>query len=94
MLDSSVAFKWYLPSDEPQADEAFQLLTWHADGEFEFAVPDLFWAEFGNTCWNAVRRGRCARTVVEGALADIRERRLHTFPSFDLLPEAFVVAVT
>ena len=35
-----------------------ELLSRHKNAELKFVVPDLFWAEFGNVLWKAVRTGR------------------------------------
>jgi len=93
VLDASVAAKWFLPSpSETLRDQAFHLLGQYANGELRFIVPDLFWPEFGNILWKAVRQGRCSRTVCDGAITAMRDRKLPTFSSQELLHEAFTIA--
>jgi predicted nucleic acid-binding protein len=93
VLDASVAAKWYLPAaGEPFAEEALDVLRRYSRGEFAFVVPGLFWAEFGNTLWKAVRRGRWTRADAGIAIVAMRERNLPTVPSASLLEEAFHIA--
>jgi len=69
VLDASVAIKWAMPlAREPLTDESLRLLKRYVDGEVEFIVPDVFWAEVGNVLWEgykaaamATGRGRSRR---------------------------------
>jgi len=71
VLDASVAVKWVLPpANEDLVPEAVDLLRRYAQQEVRFVVPDIFWAEFGNVAWKAVRQGRW--TVGE-AQSEIRD---------------------
>ena len=93
VLDASVAAKWFLPpADETLLEEALDLLGRYTKGEVRFIVPDLFWPEFGNILWKAMRQGRCSRATADSALADMRNRKLPTFPSLELLDNAFAIA--
>lgn len=93
VLDASVAAKWFLPGPgETLRDEALNLLGQYTHGELRFIVPDLFWPEFGNILWKAVRLGRCSRAAGEGAITAMRDRKLPTFSSQELLHEAFTIA--
>jgi predicted nucleic acid-binding protein len=95
VVDASVAAKWFLPSvNETLVDEAVQLLTDYADDKVRFIVPDIFWTEFGNIVWKAVRQGRWLRNAAENAVSSLREQRLPTTPSKDLLTEALNIALT
>ena len=95
VIDASVAAKWFLPpSGEPLAEEALRLLAGYAEGRFQFAVPDLFWAECANILWKAVRQGRWTRRAAEEAILALRGRSLPTTSSLDLLEEAFSIAAT
>jgi predicted nucleic acid-binding protein len=95
VVDASVAAKWFLPSvNETLVDEAVQLLTDYAEDKVRFIVPDIFWAEFGNIVWKAVRQGRWLRNAAESAVSSLREQRLPTTPSKDLLTEALNIALT
>jgi predicted nucleic acid-binding protein len=95
VVDASVAAKWFLPSvNETLVDEAVQLLTDYAEDKVRFIVPDIFWAEFGNILWKAVRQGRWLRNAAESAVSSLREQRLRTTPSKDLLTEALNIALT
>ena len=95
VIDASVAAKWFLPpSGEPLAAEAMRLLGGYSDGRFQFAVPDLFWAECGNILWKAVRRGRWPQSAAEKAIVALKNRNFPTTSSHDLLEEAFSIAAT
>jgi predicted nucleic acid-binding protein len=93
VIDASVAAKWFLPNrDETLVEEAAQLLACYAKGQARFVVPDLFWAEFGNILWKAVRRGRCTQKAAETGITAMRDRDLPTVPSGTLLEAAFAIA--
>lgn len=93
VLDASVAAKWFLPpADETLLEEALDLLGRYTKGEIRFIVPDLFWSEFGNILWKAMRQGRCSRATAESALADMRNRKVPTVSSLELLDNAFAIA--
>jgi predicted nucleic acid-binding protein len=93
VIDASVAAKWFLPErDETLVEEAWQLLGRYAKGQTRFVVPDLFWAEFGNILWKAVRRGRCTRQAAETGLESMRSRGLPTVSSSTLIEAAFAIA--
>lgn len=95
VIDASVAAKWFLPAaDEPLIDEALEMLEGYAKGRVRFVVPDLFWAEFGNILWKAVRQGKCTRGAAEAAIAATKSRRLPTVPSETLVEQAFAIAAT
>jgi len=94
VLDASVAAKWFLPrADEGLVDEAFDLLRQYADGEIDFTAPDLFWPEFGNVLWKAVRQGRWSGTAATKALQQMREQQLTTVPAADLIEDALAIAL-
>lgn len=94
VLDASVAAKWFLPrAGESLVDEALQLLSRHADHEIEFTVPDLFWAEFGNILWKAVRLGRWSAGAAESALQRMRELKLSIVPTAGLVEDALSIAL-
>ena len=93
VLDASVAAKWFLPlANETLLQEALDLLGRYTKGEVRFIVPDLFWPEFGNILWKAMRQGRCSRESAESAIADMRNRKLPTFSSLELIDNAFAIA--
>jgi predicted nucleic acid-binding protein len=95
VIDASVAAKWFLPpSGEPLAEEAWRLLAGYTQGRFQFAVPDLFWAECANILWKAVRQERWTRSAAEEAIMVLHGRSLPTTSSLDLLEEAFSIATT
>ena len=94
VLDASVAVKWFLPRvGEGLVDEAFHLLRRHGDGEIEFTSPDLFWPDFGNVLWKAVRLGRLSSGASAKALQQMRAQRLITVPSADLIEDAMSIAL-
>ena len=93
VLDASVAVKWAIPSArEPLTDDSLRLLKRYVSGEFEFIVPDVFWAEVGNVLWKGARQRRWRQDVAETAAADIRARDFTMVPSRILLPEALRIA--
>lgn len=93
VLDASVAVKWAMPlAREPLTDESLRLFRRYTDGEFDFAVPDVFWAELGNVLWKGTRRGRWSRNDAEATAADFRTRDFVTVSSSVLLPEALRIA--
>jgi predicted nucleic acid-binding protein len=93
VIDASVAAKWVLPaSGETLTREALELLKRYAAGELRFVVPDLFWAEFANVLWKAVRQGRIRVASAESALHVMRGRNFPTVSSHTLLVEAFAIA--
>ncbi len=93
VLDASVAAKWFLSgASETLLDEAFDLLSRYTKGELRFIVPDLFWPEFTNILWKAVRQGRSSRPASESAITSLRDRKLPTFSSQEMLSEAFAIA--
>lgn len=95
VLDASVAAKWFLPAaGETLTDEAFQLLRGYTSGQLRFIVPDLFWAEFANILWKAVRQGRWTRAAAHTALGAMKDRNLPTVPAVTVLEEAFTIATT
>ena len=95
VLDASVAAKWFLPrAGEPLAEEALALLRRYADGEVELIVPDLFWAEFGNILWKAVRAGRTSEKAATQALADMLRYELPTVSGRGLAEDALAIALS
>ena len=93
VVDASVAAKWFLPAEgETLTDEALELLYRYTTGQIRLIVPDLFWAEFGNILWKAVRQGRWTRDAADTAIAAMKDRNLPTVPSSALLEEAFAIA--
>lgn len=91
VADASVLAKWFLP-DEMLREQAMQLLSRYTLGELRLIVPDLFWPEFGNILWKAVRQGRCSQQSANTAVSSIRERDLPTISSRDLIADAFAIA--
>jgi len=95
VLDASVAVKWFLHGKgETLADEAFALLDRYVKDEVRFLVPDLFWVEFANVMWKAVRLGRFPKALADAALATLTQYDFPTFPTVNLLSKAFEIATT
>ena len=93
VLDASVAVKWALPAaTEPLTNESLRLLQRYRDGEVDFVVPDLFWAELGNALWKGARRGRWNHNDAENTIADFEARQFTTVSSIVLLPDALKIA--
>jgi predicted nucleic acid-binding protein len=95
VVDASVAAKWFLPAaGETLTQQALQLLTRYAAGELRFLVPDLFWAEFANIMWKAVRQRRWPQASAEVAVRAMRDRNFPSVSSLTLLEDAFAIAST
>ena len=95
VVDASVAAKWFLPAArETLTDEALDLLRRYTQGQIRFLVPDLFWAEFANILWKAVRQGRWTKGAAQAAIVALKGRNLPTVPSQPLLEGAFIIATT
>jgi predicted nucleic acid-binding protein len=93
VLDASVAVKWAFPSSgEPLIGQSLLLLKRYAAGEFEFVVPDVFWAEVGNVLWKGTRQRRWQRDEAETVMAEMKARDFPTVSSLALLPEALKIA--
>lgn len=93
VVDASVAAKWFLPAaSETHTEDALRLLRRYTTGQVQFIVPDLFWAEFGNILWKAVRQSRLTRAAAETAIKAMKDRNLPTVPSVAVLDEAFTIA--
>lgn len=91
VLDAGVAAKWYL-SGEPLAVEAIGILRGFTQGHVSLLVPDLFWPEFGNVLWKAVRQGRITAAHAGNAIGSLAGGVLATAPSQPLLQDAFSIA--
>jgi predicted nucleic acid-binding protein len=52
----------------------------------------LFWVEFANIIWKAVRLGRFPKVSAGAALASLREHNFPAVPSQKLLDGAFQIA--
>jgi predicted nucleic acid-binding protein len=93
VIDASVAVKWFLPSSQEQYSEnAFALLKRYVAGQVRFVVPDLFWAEFGNICWKAVRQGRWSQKDAHTAVSGTKRRNFPTVSTLVLLEDAIAIA--
>jgi predicted nucleic acid-binding protein len=95
VVDASVAAKWFLPAEgETLTDEAIEFLHGYTTGRIRLIVPDVFWAEFANILWKAVRQGRWTKDAADTAIAAMKDRNLPTVPSLALLQPAFSIAIT
>ncbi|HUE53288.1 MAG TPA: type II toxin-antitoxin system VapC family toxin [Terriglobales bacterium] len=95
VVDASVAAKWFLPAaGETLTQQALQLLKRYAAGELRFLVPDLFWVEFANIMWKAVRQRRWPQASAEVAVRAMRDRNFPSVSSLTLLEDAFAIAST
>jgi predicted nucleic acid-binding protein len=91
--DASVAAKWFLPHDEPLAEESLRILEGYSQGEIQLSVPDLFWHELGSILWKAVRLGPVSEESAEEAIGYLSGLSIPTSPSQPLLADAFPIAV-
>jgi predicted nucleic acid-binding protein len=93
VLDASVAIKWAMPlAREPLTDESLRLFKRYVDGEVDFIVPDVFWAEVGNVLWKGTRQRRWRQDEAEAVASDMQARDFKTVSSLGLLPEALRIA--
>jgi predicted nucleic acid-binding protein len=97
VLDASVAVKWTIASAnaterEPLTAESIQLLKRYVDGEINFIVPDVFWAEVANVLWKGVRQKRWEQSHAEDAASNMMDRAFFTISSLSLLPDALKIA--
>jgi predicted nucleic acid-binding protein len=93
VLDASVAIKWAMPSArEAFTDQSLRLLQRYVDGDIDFIVPDVFWAEIGNVLWKGTRQRRWRPDEAESVAADMQARDFTTVPSLILMPEALRIA--
>ena len=93
VLDASVAVKWSAPAaSENLVPNAFRLLDRYAANDFDFIVPDIFWAEIGNIFWKGVRQRRWTQNSAETAALQLRGRGLKTISSQNLFIEALRIA--
>lgn len=93
VLDASVAVKWSIPSaNETLTAQSVQLLQRYVNGEINFIVPDIFWAEVGNVLWKGVRQRRWPQVLADAAAEEIKDRNFLSVSSLALLPEALRIA--
>ena len=93
VLDPSVAVKWAFPvANGTLTNEALRLFQRYRDGEIDFIVPDLFWAEMANVLRKAARRGGWTRLDAETVTGDFARCGFATVPSLELLSEATAIA--
>ena len=93
VLDACVAAKWFLPpDDEDLVPQAFSLFRRYEVGEIAFIVPDIFWAEFGNIAWKAVRRQRWPVSTALTSIDRLRACDFSTLASKSLLQSAFEIS--
>jgi len=93
VLDPSVALQWALPlANETLTREALRLFQRYRDGEVDFIVPDVFWAEIANVLERGVRRGQWTRLDAETVMEDFAGCGFATVPSLELLSEAMAIA--
>jgi len=77
---------------EPLTDESVRLFKRYVDGEVDFIVPDVFWAEVGNVLWKGTRQRRWRQDEAEAVATDMQARDFKTVSSLVLLPEALRIA--
>ena len=92
VLDASVALKWLVP-DEDLTEEAFRLRERYATGEIVFIVPDIFWAEIGNSLWKGMRQLRWSAETAESAARSLAEQAFPTASSKSLFRLALDLAI-
>jgi predicted nucleic acid-binding protein len=66
-VDTSVAFKWFAPAEEPGLDEALGLLRAHRGNEIAMLAPSIMRVEVVN----ALRYSGCGVEDLSGAIEDL-----------------------
>jgi len=92
VLDASVALKWASTANETLSAESVELLRQYVNGEVDFLVPDIFWAEVANVLWKKSRQGRSSQAIAEQVAAEMQARAFPTTPSRDLMKVALRIA--
>jgi len=89
-VDTSVAYKWFAPAEEPGLDEAMDLLRAHRDGEVDLLAPSLMRIELLNALRYA---GYCAEDLA-GAVHDLTRFHIEFVDaSDDVLSHAGLLAL-
>jgi len=91
VADSSVLVKWFLRG-EALEDQALELLRRYTKHDLQLVVPDLFWPEFANILWRAVRRGRCSQESAIASISAMQTQNPLTLASRDVIDTAFGIA--
>jgi predicted nucleic acid-binding protein len=89
VIDSSVAFKWFVADREEAVDEARSLLERHAAGEIVLAAPGHLTLEVLNALKH---RGVDAETLARAGRS-LEAARLELAPVADLATEASAIAL-
>lgn len=79
-VDTSVAYKWFSPAEEPGLDAAMDLLRAHRDGEVELLAPSLMRIEL----LNALRYAGCPAEDLAGAASDLTRFHLEFVDADDM----------
>ena len=94
-LDASFAVEWAIPfEEEALTSESVRILQGYRDGEINFLVPDIFWAEVTNVLCTRVCRRRGSSLIAEQTASDTRRRDFPIVPALMLCSEALKIALT
>jgi predicted nucleic acid-binding protein len=86
--------KWCLPAAREEfVLQAEALLASYRREEIRLLVPDLFWVEVPNALWKAARRTEISSDDAMSAMSLLRDLDIPTVPSYDLLPQALILAM-
>jgi predicted nucleic acid-binding protein len=86
VVDASVAAKWFLPEEHSEA--ALRLLQ---EGR-ELLVPDLIWAEVGNTLWKRRQKNEVLEEDARRILQELGRFNLVVHSCRDLSDSAWMIA--
>ena len=86
VVDASVAAKWFLP--EEHSESALQLLQ---EGR-ELLVPDLIWAEVGNTLWKRRQKNEIPDEDARRILQELSRFNLVVHSCRELSDSAWAIA--
>ncbi len=91
VLDVSVCIKQFIP--DPLSPKVDQLLTYIADPENQFFVPDLFYIESANVLWKYVRAGLYPVAKVSADLTTLKNLQLQVVSTANLMDDAVNIAL-
>ncbi|MBX3063093.1 MAG: type II toxin-antitoxin system VapC family toxin [Anaerolineae bacterium] len=91
VIDTSVVIKWFVT--EPQSVFARIILSQYQTGHIALIAPDVIHAEMANILWRKHQLQRLASADGQVILDTFRALHVTIYPSYDLIDEAYQLAV-